>query len=256
MKRNMSGTVLDSVGSNAGQPWDEFDSFWYLAHNYEELRFDDRQIIEWMADFFASAPPRAQGRGIDVGSGTNLYPAMAMLPLCHQITMIERAASNVAWLSKEVYDFAETWNPFWGAFVGRQARRYGDINPRAALEARAEVIRGDVFKLPTSAFDAGTMFFVAESITARREEFERATQKFISSLKRRAPFAAAFMKNSQGYRVGAYHFPAVAIDENGVRDCLASVAYDVEVHVVSTGVNPLRDGYEGMMLATGFAGKK
>jgi hypothetical protein len=78
----------------------------------------------------------------------------------------------------------------------------------------------------------------------------------VGSLHRRAPFAAAFMKDSRGYQVGSYRFPAVAVDDNDVLECLRSVAHDVEVHVVSDGVNPLRDGYDGMILATGFAGKK
>jgi hypothetical protein len=241
---------------NAEQPWDAFDPAWYLAHNYAELRFDDRQLLEWAGEFFALAGLRERGHGIDVGTGANIYPALAMLPQCYQLTMVERSTANVKWLSNEVLGFAETWDPFWGTLVNAQPLHYKEIDPRRALQSRAEVRQGSIFSLPASEYDIGTMFFVAESITARRVEFEKATRSFLRSLRRHAPFAAAFMKGSSGYQVGGYRFPAVAIDENDIHQILATIAYDVVVRVIPTGGNPLRDGYEGMILATGRANRK
>ena len=257
MDRDSPAPVHIDALLNADQPWDSFDSVWYLSHNYDTLRYDDRRIIEWMSAFFASAPRRVGSEhGVDVGSGTNLYPALAMVPRCHQITLIERAATNVQWLKAAVDCYAESWDPFWRTMVDTRSDTYGGINPRRALESRAEVVQGNIFDLPSQRYDVGTMFFVAESITGSVPEFEKATKKFVGSLHRRAPFAAAFMKNSRGYQVGSYRFPAVAVDDNDVLECLRSAAYDVKVHAVSDGVNPLRDGYDGMILATGFAGRK
>lgn len=256
MDWDMPTPVLNSTWLNADQPWDQFDSIWYLSHNYDALRYDDRRIIEWMSDFFASAPRRGAEHGVDVGTGTNLYPALAMLPRCHQITLVERASTNVQWLKAAVEDFAESWDPFWRTMVDTRRDTYGAIDPRRALESRADVSQGNIFDLRPQSYDVGTMFFVAESITGSKPEFEKATKRFVSSLRRRAPFAAAFMKNSRGYTVGNYKFPAVAVDEDDVRQFLHNVAHGVEVHVVSDGVNPLRDGYDGMILATGFAGRK
>jgi hypothetical protein len=257
MDRDMLAPVQIDELLNAEQPWDSFDSVWYLSHNYDTLRYDDRRIIEWMSEFFARAPRRAgSDHGVDVGSGTNLYPALAMLPRCHQITLVERASTNVQWLKAAVDHYPESWDPFWRTMVATRSDTYGGIDSRRALESRAEVVQGNIFDLPPHTYDVGTMFFVAESITGSVPEFEKATKRFVGSLHRRAPFAAAFMKNSRGYQVGSYRFPAVAVDDNDVLECLRSVAHDVEVHVVSDGVNPLRDGYDGMILATGFAGKK
>lgn len=257
MDRDVSRPVLNRVLLNDDQPWDKFDSVWYMSHNYDTLRYDDRQIIEWMSEFFATAPRRdGSEHGVDVGSGTNLYPALAMLPRCHRITLIERASTNVQWLKAAVEEYADTWDPFWRAMVDTQPDTYGGMDPRPALESRTDVSQGNIFDMPHQAYDVGTMFFVAESITGSVPEFEKATKRFVSSLRRRAPFAAAFMKNSQGYQVGGYRFPAVSVDDDDVNECLRSVAYGVEVHVVSDGVNPLRDGYDGMILATGFAGRK
>jgi hypothetical protein len=251
----MTGDILVRPVGNANQPWDEFDSAWYVKHNYKSLRTDDRRIIQLMVDFFASARGRRR-LGVDVGSGPNLYPALAMLPWCREITMIERAATNVGWLRSAVGNYASSWDPFWRTMVERRPEAYRRINPRAALGRKTTVIEGDIFKLPADQYDVGTMFFVAESITGDKREFERATLGFIRSLRWRAPFAAAFMKNSLSYPVGAQRYPAVAVNENSVREFLARVAYGLEIHFVTDVVNPLHEGYEGMILATGYAGKK
>jgi hypothetical protein len=244
---------------NDVQPWDEFDSGWYLAHNYQDLRLDDREIIERVANFFVHSPRGRGGvstagrSGVDVGSGANLYPALAMLPFCRRITMVERARSNVAWLTEAIGGYASNWDPFWDALVNAQANRYKPVRARDTLARRARVKRGNIFELPEERWEIGTMFFVAESITADVDEFRQATQKFVRSLKAGSPFAAGFMRHSRGYRVNHVRFPAVAVDENQVGDCLDGVAYDVTVTMIPTGGNPLRDGYDGMILATGYA---
>src|SRR4051795_6829954 len=66
---------------NAEVPWDKFDSAAYFAHNYAELRADDAEIIRVVAGFFDRyGAYRERERAIDVGPGTNLYPALTMLP--------------------------------------------------------------------------------------------------------------------------------------------------------------------------------
>jgi hypothetical protein len=239
---------------NAFQPWDDFDSGWYLAHNYRNLRLDDREIMERVANFFVQSD--RDRHGIDVGSGTNLYPALAMLPSCSKITLVERSRANVAWLEREIRNYAPTWDPFWAALVNAQANRYKSVEAREALAERTEVECGSIFDLPANRWEIGTMFFVAESITAQPGEFEQATQRFVRSLKQGSPFAAAFMRHSVGYQVNRVRFPAVAVDEDQVGGCLDSVAYDVTVTVIPSGSNPLRDGYDGMILATGYASGK
>jgi hypothetical protein len=241
---------------NQSQPWNAWDPVWYLAHNYSELRYDDRRILELMADFLADARMHGWERGIDVGTGTNLYPALAMLPFCQKITMIERTAANLTWLQSEVRDYAQTWDPFWGTLVERQPAHYKAIgDPRDRLDSLVDVRRGNIFTLERDAYEIGTMFFVAESITARRFEFEKAAHRFLASLRRNAPFVAAFMKNSQGYRVGRYEYAAVAVEEEDVWRCLAPRTHGVEISTIPAGPNPLRHGYDGFVLATGYAGR-
>ncbi len=239
------------MGRNSDFAWDSFDSCSYLTHNYGTLRDDDRQIVEGVRDFFAPLDPAMVRQGLDVGSGTNLYPALTMLPLCDKITLWEYASSNVRWLRREVRRYSQSWDGFWDLLS--QDPLYKSVeDPRAALVRKALVRKGSIFDLPVSRWDVGTMFFVAESISADVREFQAATQRFVRSLKPGAPFAAAFMKNSTGYDVGDRRFPAVAVDVDDVHDCLAGSAEDVKIERISAA-NPLRTGYDGMILALGKA---
>jgi hypothetical protein len=235
--------------SNDQVDWDRFDSEAYFAHNYRGVRADDRQIMEIIRDFFAGQQVDPQSRAVDVGTGTNLYPAFAMLPFCAHLDLWERSASNVAWIRGQITRFDDNWLDFWDVY--RPEKAYELVaDPRAALAARAEVHRASVFELPSRKWDLGTMFFVACSMSADVEEFQHAVRAFVTALKPGAPFAAAFMAQSQGYQVGDRWFPAVAIDTEEVTRALAPVALDTRISRIALG-DPLRDGYSGMLVATG-----
>ena len=244
-----TGIAPAPLVGNADVDWDEFDSQAYFQHNYGELREDDARIIEIIANFFQSAFPRHLGNAIDVGSGTNLYPALTMLPYSSRVTLFERAFTNRQWLKHELDEPRDSWKYFWDAIsTGRLP--YANINNALdVLHSRAKVTRGNVFGLDEDLYDMGTMFFVAESITTRIDEFERATRLFVNSLHRNAPFAAAFMRDSSGYLVAGRFFPACSITEVEVARALAPVARNVHIELVES--NDLREGYGGMMVATG-----
>jgi hypothetical protein len=167
------------------------------------------------------------------------------------MTLWERGVNNVKWLNEEVAGYSRIWEPYWQTLSTR--RLYREVEePRLELAARARPAIGDLFKLPSRRWELGTMFFVAESISDRRSEFQQAVVRFIRSLKPEAPFAAAFMKGSRGYDVGQVHFPAVPVNKVDVEQCLAPLADEVEIFEVKSQ-RPLRDGYQGMILALGKA---
>ena len=238
---------------NGDVDWDQFDSQCYFEHNYGTLRPDDKLIIAIVADFFQEWRTRFPGswlpKAIDVGPGTNLYPALTMLPFTAEITLLERSATNRAWLSHQMEGPNPSWTQFWSQMTpGRPG--YREIkDPLNLLTRRTQVVRGSIFTLPEDTYDMGTMFFVAESITNRDDEFERAVRAFVGSLRNHAPFAAAFMKDSSGYRVGTVSFPACSVDEDDIARLLSKLARDVTITPVDS--NDLRDGYGGMIVATG-----
>ncbi|BCB78517.1 SCO2525 family SAM-dependent methyltransferase [Phytohabitans flavus] len=247
----MASRASHSSSANSVQPWDAFDTGWYLTHNYGTLRDDDQEIIHRTGDHFAATCGGA-GRGIDVGTGANLYPALTMLPYCEELTLSDRASSNVDWLRREVMDYSALWDRYWAELAGKG--RYSPVvDPRAALARVATVRQGDIFRLPAARWDIGTMFFVAESLSSERAEFELAVAKFVCCLVPGAPFAAAFMAHSHGYLVGDRTFPAVAIGVDDVARSLEGIAHNVHITKIATTA-PLRQGYDGMILVLGHAG--
>jgi len=247
----VGGVDADWDKGNADIEWDRFDSEAYFDHNYGHLRNDDRTIIKIVGDFFVRATKGAMvGDAIDVGAGTNLYPALTMLPYSSHVTLLERAHTNRLWLLRELDGPRKSWLDFWyEAAHGRSP--YDPISdPLDVLHQRAKAVRGNVFALEEERYDIGTMFFVAESITTRTSEFRRAVRQFVRSLRKGAPFAAAFMRNSSGYYVGGQRFPACSIEEKDLVVALAPVARNVHISVVES--DDLREGYCGMMVATGF----
>ena len=259
--------ALLSMINNADAPWNKFSSEDYWRHNYSELQAEDREIIRLVSRFFIHAFGErgpARRRGIDVGSGTNLYPALLMLPWTEQILLTDFSASNVRWLSRHVCEESTAWDwqPFWREL--HEMEGYNGISePRKHLREAcvgepgfAGIEQNSVFALPPAQWDLGTMFFVAESITEDREEFRAAIASFVGALRPGAPFATAFMAGSHGYPVAGTRFPALPITLD-----------DAELRFTELGVNGLsvellqlppkvRDEYEGMIVATGFAGDR
>src|SRR5215813_2214758 len=90
---------------NGEVDWSAFDSEAYFAHNYRTLRDDDREIMKIVRDWFVTAAIGPEAVGVDVGTGTNLYPALAMLPFCSRLELRELSPPNVAWLKKQIASF-------------------------------------------------------------------------------------------------------------------------------------------------------
>lgn len=252
---------IANVVHNADVQWNRFSPEDYWQRNYHELQAEDQEIIRRVSQFFLAAfrdRPRAR-RGIDVGSGTNLYPALLMLPWTDQILLTDFSESNVRWLRSQLADddAAWTWQPFWDEL--RAAERYNEIaDPRKHLQVAclskpgyASIEQRSVFSLPTARWDLGTMFFVAEGITEDRGEFHAALTRFTRALKPGAPFATAFMAGSHGYQVADTDFPALSITPDDVRDRFTELGVDdLSVELLLTE-HRVRDGYQGMIVATG-----
>jgi NNMT/PNMT/TEMT family len=247
---------------NADAQWNRFSTADYWRRNYHALQAEDREIIRLVSHFFIRAfadRPLAR-RGIDVGSGTNLYPALLMLPWAEQILLTDFSASNVDWLRRQLDDDSAlwTWGPFWDELQG--AEGYNGIGePRKQLREACDSMPGcagveqrSVFALPRERWDLGTMFFLAESITEDPAEFRAAVARFVGALVPGAPFAAAFMAGSDGYPVADTRFPALPIAAGDVESHLAELgASKLSVELLRTE-HRVRPGYEGMIVATGF----
>jgi hypothetical protein len=259
--------VEENVLRNANAPWNMFSSNDYWRRNYSELQAEDREIIRRVSDFFVSAcagSPPVQ-RAIDVGAGTNLYPALLLLPWAEQILLAEFDKSNVRWLQDQVDQLGDgsspwTWERFWQEM--QHGKGYAGIDrPHdrlrkacASEQGHAGIEQVSVFDLPKARWNLGTIFFVAESITEDPAQFGAAVASFVGALTPGAPFAAAFMAGSDGYSVGRTRFPALPIRRDDAERRLTALGVrEPSVETLETR-HRVRHGYEGLIVATGFAG--
>ncbi|WP_264927834.1 SCO2525 family SAM-dependent methyltransferase [Streptomyces sp. A012304] len=242
---------------NAQVRWDDFDPHAYIERNYLEIQAVDEEILSLVRDHFSDHFRDGGGRvasGIDVGAGPNLYPALAMLPWCDRITLLERSSKNLEYLRGQLSHYDPHWDRFWEVLCKDEAYATLDTDPRVRFkEAVQRPEAGSLFDLCGGGrrWDLGTMFFVAESITNSLTEFRRGVGCFMRALNPGAPFAAAFMEHSEGYRVGAHEFPARDVDESEVRTVLSGHAEDLTIHRMANPKQLVRDGYTGMILACG-----
>ncbi|MFG1921095.1 SCO2525 family SAM-dependent methyltransferase [Cryptosporangium sp. NPDC048952] len=233
---------------NSDFPWQDFDPDSYFEHNYRILRVEDRHILATLREFFANANVDRR-HGVDIGPGSNLYPALAMLPFCDSVELIEPSSSARQWLKQELGTPASRWGDCWSVLRENSAYQRYDP-PWARMAGSVQVTEGTVFELPEQKWDIGTMFFVAESVTPLHYEFYVAVNRFLRSLQPGAPFSIGFMENSVGYRVGHRDYPACPVGHDEVSAYLSNLA-DCNTIRIDIHGEPLRAGYSGMLLTLG-----
>ncbi|MEZ4235401.1 MAG: hypothetical protein R3F59_04420 [Myxococcota bacterium] len=227
--------------------WGRFDPDEYVAHYYGDPHPDDDEAVRRTSRALA-ASGRTDLEVVDVGTGPNLFPLFAALPVAARLTAYEYAQSNVAWLQRAVAGpLVPPWDHFWA--VARDAHGAGPADPMPALAARTEVRQGSIHDLPARAWDAATMFFCAESITERQDEFEAACRTFAGAVRPGGVLAAAFLAGSRGYRVAGEDFPAVRIGPAELEAAFADCAAGVRIEAIGAG-EEIRSGYSGMLLLT------
>jgi hypothetical protein len=249
-------TSEPSIPNKAVQ-WSDFDAHEYYEINYAAVLPEDVEIIECASKFLIEAcgPPSRLRRAVDVGAGTNLYPSLLMLPWAERIVFTEYASGNIEWL-RENLPYAPGrwhWQRFWDLVAELPGYRTVD-DPRRRLAAAHEIREQSIFDLPKRTWDLGSMFFVADGMTTVQEEFETAVRTFLAALLPGSPFLMAFMEGSRGYEVRDKPFPSVQITQESLEALLAELpVMGASVLRTDKSVQPLRPGYDAMLLVTGFA---
>ena len=224
--RQLPGSTAGPL-RNGELPWDLFDTEAYLADNYAELHDLDRQIIQTLSRYYRTLPVAGLARTLDVGTGPNLYPLMLVSAASRRCEVVELSTSNVDYLTRCLRDGVEpAWEPFW-----RLCREGNDALPADLHQALARVLvsQGSAFDLPARRYDLVSMFFVAESVTGDRAEFETLCRRFAGAAVPGGHLVAAFMAGMPAYRLAGEVFPALAVDEAALRAALVDVTDELIV---------------------------
>ena len=249
--------IPDVRSGNADYQWSNFDSEAYFQHYYGEPHADDDRVIRCAVAAMKAIAPSAAGLNIiDVGTGPNLIPFMCTMPRARSLTAWEFAQSNVDWLRADLS--REGLRPQWQHFWGVTKEAYGadwhlPDNPLPALAAMSRITRGSVFDLPKRRWDAATMFFCAESITEREDEFAAAVAAYAQCVKPGGALAAAFLVRSAGYEVSGHRFPVLHLTPEAIENTFAIHAQNVKAERIGLVEREIRSGYSGFVFLTGRA---
>jgi hypothetical protein len=241
--------MSDRPNANADFAWAKFDPEAYVEHYYADPHPDDDEVVRMTCRALA-ASGRRDLETIDVGTGPNLFPLFAALPVSARLTVCEYGEANIAWMRKTLAagHLAPPWTHFWDVARGAHGpAAHAIAEPVAELSKRTEVIQGSIFDLPERRWDAGTMFFCAESITAQQDEFERACAAYARAVRSGGVLAAAFLAGSRGYTVGDVDFPAVSITPDSLHAAFAPHARDIDIAPIGAMGEEIRSGYSGML---------
>jgi hypothetical protein len=242
---------------NADFRWAQFDSEAYFQHYYGEPHGDDDLVIRCAVEAMKRAPPiGAELDVVDVGTGPNLIPFFCASPRARALTAWEYAESNVSWLEAEMRrdEMRSQWRHFWG--VTREAYQPEwrlPEDPMPILRAKTVVRQGSIFDLPERTWDAATMFFCAESITERQDEFEAACSAYANCVKPGGALVAAFLVRSAGYTVADRRFPALCLSAESIEKVFARHANSIKAETIGILEREIRSGYSGFVFLTGIA---
>ena len=98
------------------------------------------------------------------------------------------------------------------------------------------------------------MFFCAESITERHNEFEAACASFARCVRPGGALIAAFLVRSSGYEVAGRKFPVLGLSAESVESAFSALAVNVKAERIGIVPREIRSGYSGFVLLTGAAG--
>lgn len=240
---------------NADYQWARFDPEAYFQHYYGEPHADDERVARYAAEAMKHAPPiGAELDVIDVGTGPSLIPFFCALPRARQLTAWEYAEGNIAWLEAELrrQEMRPQWRHFWNVARAAYLPEYRlPEDPMPLLRAKSVFRRGSIFDLPERRWDAATMFFCAESITERQDEFEAACAAYARCVKQGGALIAAFLAHSAGYVVKESRFPALSLSAETITSVFARHADGLKVEAIGIVERQVRSGYSGLVFLTG-----
>ena len=239
---------------NESYDWSKFDTDYYFGHYYNEAHPDDDALCRRTTEaLLRAAPVGAELAVIDVGTGPNLLPLLTALPRAGRLTAWEYAPTNVAWLNDELAGGEPRWpwQHYWR--LVRETVPGGDgfpDNPLAALRGKVDVHQGSIFDLPQARWDAGTMFFCAESMTQRQDEFDRACGCFARAVRPGGTIVGAFLNRSDGYVVAGRDFPVLEVTPESVLAAFDGLIDGAGIELIGIVEEQIRSGYAGMILLT------
>ena len=232
---------------NSDCEWEKFDQREYVERNYGEALQADFVVLRKLARFYETTP--TGGEHVEIGSGPNLYPLMVAAKHRDRIHVTDIAESNLNYVQSELISgLTDIWRRWHSRLRQLQGGYQTDDEMVQRLRDICTFEQISVLDLPAHSYDSSSMMFVAESMTNDLGEYGDALLKSVRCVRPGGSFAVALMLKSHGYNAGDASFPAVPVRPPEIKALIDPEASEIEYSEISFNV---REGHEGMLLATG-----
>ena len=212
---------------NGDVPWDDFDTAGYVADNYATLHDLDRRIITDLSPYYRALPPGSLRSSLDIGTGPNLYPLMLVAAASRRLESLERSAGNVAYLRRTCREGADPyWIPFWQLCRQLDPALPADLD---GVLGGLTIRHGDALEIPLGRHDLVSMFFVAESVTGDRDEFEQLSRRFAAAAAPGGHLVAAYMAGMPQYELGGDTLPSFPLDRQTLETVMRPVTRQLRI---------------------------
>lgn len=227
--------------------WDGFDSEAYFQHNYSSLRAHNERYMHMLCDASSDWAPESR-RVLDIGTGSNLFPVISLLPFASRIECSDRSASNRNWLESEFRGDGARWIEYFDVCRSHLRSDVAPFLSWSRLVSLVEVVERDVDDLEVDhEFDIVSSFFVIESSTDRVDVVAKRMKALAEAVSAHGDIFVGLMLGSLGYSVGGVPYPAVALQPEDVREMATAAGLKIEsLHALDRGVDAVRSGYTGM----------
>ncbi|KAJ8136123.1 hypothetical protein OY671_010664, partial [Metschnikowia pulcherrima] len=157
-------------------------------------------------------PPGSLRSSSDIGTGPNVYPLMSVAAASRRLEASETSASNVAYLRRTCREGADPcWTPFWQLCRQLDPASPADLD---GVSRGSTIHHGDASRVPSGQHDRVSMFFVAESVTGDRDEFEQRSRRFAAAAAPGGHSVAAYMAGMPQYESGGEISPSFPLDRH------------------------------------------
>jgi hypothetical protein len=114
------------------------------------------------------------------------------------------------------------------------------------------VHHGNAFDLPRGRYDLVSMFFMAESVTGDREEFEELSHRFADAAARGGHLVAAYMAGMPKYELGGEILPSFPLDRHTLEAVMRPVTRQLRIRQLPADPT-LPYQHDGVLLLTARA---
>ncbi len=238
--------------------FDKFPPIEYLKEYYSDIGEENSAILKFLHNTYKNLEPA--NSLLEFGGGPTIYQLISASSKVNEIIFSEYSGANreevKKWLNNNPGSF--NWDSWFEFVLELENTETGENNllkiKDRVKEKVKEVIKCDAYKgnplepKKYPGFDILSVCFVPESATDNENDYISFMKNIASLLRTRGTLVMMALKDAEYYQAGSLKFPAFPINENYLKNLLASMGFGR----IKTETIPAEhdQGYKGIICLT------